>query len=56
VHRDASGHRVQHESKVLWKLHSKHHAIDTPNPFSTLFIHPTDAALQVSKLQVQNRA
>lgn len=40
------GHRVQHESKLLWRLHSKHHAIDTPSPFSTLFIHPTDAALQ----------
>jgi sterol desaturase/sphingolipid hydroxylase (fatty acid hydroxylase superfamily) len=41
------GHRVQHESKLLWRLHSKHHAIDTPSPFSTLFIDPTDAALQV---------
>jgi hypothetical protein len=41
------GHRVQHESKFLWRLHSKHHAIDTPSPFSTLFIDPTDAALQV---------
>eukprot|EP00882_Tetradesmus_deserticola_P006260 GHRQ01006588.1.p1 GENE.GHRQ01006588.1~~GHRQ01006588.1.p1 ORF type:complete len:296 (+),score=89.45 GHRQ01006588.1:766-1653(+) len=40
------GHRVQHESKLLWRLHSKHHAIDTPSPFSTLFIDPTDAALQ----------
>ncbi|KAF6258410.1 fatty acid hydroxylase superfamily-domain-containing protein [Scenedesmus sp. NREL 46B-D3] len=40
------GHRVQHESKFLWQLHSKHHAIDTPSPFSTLFIDPTDAALQ----------
>jgi hypothetical protein len=38
---------MQHESKFLWKLHSKHHAIDTPSPFSTLFINPTDAALQV---------
>jgi sterol desaturase/sphingolipid hydroxylase (fatty acid hydroxylase superfamily) len=47
LHCGASGHRVQHESKFLWRLHSKHHAIDTPSPFSTLFIDPTDAALQV---------
>eukprot|EP00775_Hariotina_reticulata_P010762 gene10762-10918_t len=40
------GHRVQHESKFLWRFHSYHHAIDTPSPFSTLYIHPVDAALQ----------
>lgn len=38
---------MQHESAFLWKFHSKHHAIDTPTPFSTLFIHPVDALLQV---------
>lgn len=42
-----SGHRVQHEVAFLWKFHAKHHAIDTPSPFSTLFIHPLDATLQV---------
>lgn len=43
----AAGHRVQHEFAFLWKFHAKHHAIDTPSPFSTLFIHPVDATLQV---------
>jgi sterol desaturase/sphingolipid hydroxylase (fatty acid hydroxylase superfamily) len=43
----AAGHRVQHEFAFLWKFHAKHHAIDTPSPFSTLFIHPVDAILQV---------
>jgi sterol desaturase/sphingolipid hydroxylase (fatty acid hydroxylase superfamily) len=38
---------VQHESKFLWRFHSKHHAIDTPSPFSAVFIHPLDATLQV---------
>eukprot|EP00878_Enallax_costatus_P010722 GHUV01011199.1.p1 GENE.GHUV01011199.1~~GHUV01011199.1.p1 ORF type:complete len:244 (+),score=52.72 GHUV01011199.1:582-1313(+) len=42
------GHRIQHENQTLWKMHAKHHAIDTPTPFSTLFIHPVDAALQGS--------
>ncbi|KAF8065512.1 EXOSC8 [Scenedesmus sp. PABB004] len=42
------GHRLQHESKFLWRMHAKHHAIDTPTPLSTLFIHPVDAALQGS--------
>lgn len=46
-----AGHRVQHEVKFLWRLHSKHHAIDTPSPFSTLFIDPTDASLQVGSTQ-----
>lgn len=45
-----AGHRVQHESAFLWRFHSKHHAIDTPSPFSTLFIHPIDAVLQVGIL------
>eukprot|EP00878_Enallax_costatus_P016288 GHUV01017085.1.p2 GENE.GHUV01017085.1~~GHUV01017085.1.p2 ORF type:complete len:100 (+),score=14.36 GHUV01017085.1:927-1226(+) len=27
------GHRIQHENQTLWKMHAKHHAIDTPTPF-----------------------
>ena len=45
------GHRVQHESALLWKFHAKHHSIDTPSPFSTLFIHPVDAVLQVTGVE-----
>jgi sterol desaturase/sphingolipid hydroxylase (fatty acid hydroxylase superfamily) len=41
-----AGHRIQHESKFLWQFHSFHHAIDTPSPFSTLYLHPVDSALQ----------
>ncbi|GBF93801.1 hypothetical protein Rsub_06133 [Raphidocelis subcapitata] len=40
------GHRVQHESKLLWQVHKVHHRIDTPSPFSTMYIHGLDATLQ----------
>lgn len=40
------GHRVQHEFDFLWKFHSYHHAIDTPTPASTVYIHPIDSTLQ----------
>mmetsp|Transcript_30462 Transcript_30462/g.59525 ORF Transcript_30462/g.59525 Transcript_30462/m.59525 type:complete len:273 (+) Transcript_30462:13-831(+) len=41
------GHRIQHESEYLWKnFHSKHHELDTPTPFSTLYIADEDATLQ----------
>lgn len=43
-----AGHRVQHESELLWRCHKVHHSIDTPTPASTLYIHPVDAALQGS--------
>lgn len=39
---------MQHEVPALWRYHSKHHAVDTPSPSSTLYLHPTDAALQGS--------
>ncbi|KAI8469562.1 MAG: fatty acid hydroxylase superfamily-domain-containing protein [Monoraphidium minutum] len=42
------GHRVQHEVEFLWRFHALHHSIATPSPFSTLYIHKTDAALQGS--------
>jgi hypothetical protein len=41
------GHRVQHESKLLWQVHKVHHRIETPTPFSTMYIHGLDATLQV---------
>jgi sterol desaturase/sphingolipid hydroxylase (fatty acid hydroxylase superfamily) len=40
------GHRVQHEFEFLWRYHRIHHSIDTPTPFSTMYIHPHDATLQ----------
>lgn len=40
------GHRVQHESELLWRFHRLHHSIDTPTPFSTLYIHNHDLTLQ----------
>ena len=42
------GHRVQHEVPSLWRIHRMHHSIDTPTPWSTLYIHRTDAILQGS--------
>eukprot|EP00041_Stephanoeca_diplocostata_P021846 m.516076 g.516076 ORF g.516076 m.516076 type:complete len:257 (+) comp21927_c0_seq14:172-942(+) len=41
------GHRIQHENKWLWEnFHSLHHTINTPTPWSTIYIHPVDASLQ----------
>jgi sterol desaturase/sphingolipid hydroxylase (fatty acid hydroxylase superfamily) len=42
------GHRVQHEFDFLWRFHRLHHSIDTPTPFSTMYIHRVDAVLQGS--------
>lgn len=40
------GHRAMHESDALWRVHRVHHAIDTPTPMSTIYIHGLDVTLQ----------
>lgn len=32
------GHRVQHEFDALWRVHRVHHSIDTPTPYSTMYV------------------
>jgi sterol desaturase/sphingolipid hydroxylase (fatty acid hydroxylase superfamily) len=43
------GHRIQHTIPYLWEhVHSVHHAVQTPTPLSTIYLHPIDATLQGS--------